>query len=29
MYDKYGVIENENEWPMIPDGSKMVFVPII
>ena len=29
LYDKYGVIENENSWPTLPDGSKMVFTPIL
>ena len=29
LYDEYGIIEDENNWPTLPDGSKMVFSPIL
>ena len=29
LYDKYGTIEDKNAWPTMPDGSKMLFVPIL
>ena len=29
LYDNYGTIENENTWPTMPDGSTMLFAPIL
>ena len=29
LYDNYGVIKDENNWPTLPDGSKMMFTPIL
>ena len=29
LYDKYGTLEENNSWPTMPDGSKMLFTPIL
>ena len=29
MYDKYGTIQDENNWPTMSDDSKMLFAPLL
>lgn len=29
LFDKYGMLEDNNMWPTMPDGSKMLFAPIL